>query len=155
MDVFFPLLSDWLYSIQSVFPSSPLSRRKLMKKADSILLCKVVSFAYTSPLSIITFTPHPPFVCVCACVYSNCLPLPHLPSLTAPPAGICGDVQAPAAGLPGQKGELPHSAADEAPQVDGWRVAKGVRIWREPEQKKHHQHQQLPPEGEEYNHQTW
>lgn len=27
-----------------------------MKKADSFLLCKVVSFAYTSPLSIITFT---------------------------------------------------------------------------------------------------
>lgn len=84
----------------------------MMKEADCILLCKGVSFAYTSPLSVITCVLLSS-VCVCT------VQLPHLPGLTAPPAGISGDVHALTARLPGQKGELPHSTTDEAPQVDG------------------------------------
>lgn len=67
--------------------------------------------------------------------YSSCLPAAHLPGLTAPPAGVGGDVQPPTARLPGQKGELSDGTADETPQVDG----RHSWLQRDAEQKQQHQ----------------
>lgn len=59
-------------------------------------------------------------LCLCLCVRLVVQwQTPHLPSLTAPPAGIGGDVKAATARFPGQEGEFPDSAADEMPQIDG------------------------------------
>lgn len=57
-----------------------------------------------------------------------------LPGLTAPPAGISGDVQASAARLFGQKRELSDSAADEGPQVDAGRSRDAVWSQRQKEE---------------------
>lgn len=74
---------------------------------------------------VITLLP-----CLCAIQLHSCLPAAHLPGLTAPPAGVGGDVQTPTARLPGQEGELPYSTADEAPQVD----SRGLRLERDPQE---------------------
>lgn len=83
-----------------------------MQTAGHFLSCEVVTFAYVTSRYNPIYTP----LCV---QYRCCLPAAHLPGLTAPPAGVGGDVQAPAARLFGQKGELPDGTTDEAPQVDG------------------------------------
>lgn len=72
--------------------------------------------------------------------YSSCLPAAHLPGLTAPPAGVGGDVQPPTAGLPGQKGELSDGTADETPQVDG------RHSWLQRDAEQNQQHQARTPE---------
>ena len=74
--------------------------------------------------------------------YSSCLTAAHLPGLTAPPAGIGGDVQPPTAGLPGQKGELSDGTADETPQVDG------RHSWLQRDAEQNQQHQARTPESE-------
>lgn len=97
--------------------------------ADNLILSKVVKFAYITWYynHILSIPPYPPCVSLCVCAwYSG--PSPHLPGLTAPPAGIGGDVQTPTAGLPGQEGELPDCAANETPQVDGWHTTDVVGL---------------------------
>lgn len=46
----------------------------------------------------------------------------YLPSLTAPPAGVCGDTPGLASGFLGQEGKFTHGTADESIQVDWWRL---------------------------------
>lgn len=74
------------------------------------------------------------------CVWSA-----HLPGLAAPPAGIGSDVQRPAAGLSGEKGELAHGATDKAAQVGSYRLAGAERRRGNPEEQ-----QQAWPDGEEH-----
>lgn len=85
-----------------------------MQTANYFLLCKVVSFAYVTSRYNHVCTPLLSSLCV---QYSSSLPAAHLPGLTAPPAGVGGDVQAPAARLLGQERELPDGTTDEAPQI--------------------------------------
>lgn len=111
----FVCMSEWLNLHLILLPFLLLAffKCKLMQTAASFLLCKVVRFVYVTSWYNHIYIP------LLRAVYRNCLPAAHLPGLTAPPAGVGGDVQPPAAGLLGQEGELPDCTANEVPQVDG------------------------------------
>lgn len=108
-----------------------------MFQSNPFLLCDLVSLFPSPQYSLISSVSGQYSLCQCDA---------HLPGLTAPPAGISGDVHAPAARLPGQESELPDSTANETPQVDGRSPARGIWGWTGPEEEE--EHPSTPPEGQ-------
>lgn len=128
--------------------SSPQGDPRLCSLFQCLSCCHWSSDSFNLLIRLLSFLPTSTFissVCVCAVQWQ-----PHLPGLAAPPAGVGGDVQAPAAGLLGQEGELPHGAADEPPQVDGRRPLQGGGLQGDPEQQ-HAEQLARPPAGGKKN----